>query len=223
MNCDICKEPFDHSIRKPFVLSACGHTYCLCCLKQLTVKKCPQCRKKFKEILPNIALLNLIPESNYDKLKIDSLKSFSELNNDLKNSRDQKLKEHEDKLESIKQVVSYETAKLIGILKNNENKLKNECDVMLNQIKIHFDTNIVIPSMESLNGITKEAIQNNEVDEDALKSLNNKICEMKQQSNQLSDKIKNYQFNYKFDLNIILNENLLIGELNTVIMYFNIN
>ncbi len=94
---------------------------------------------------------------------------------------------------------------------------------MLNQIKIHFDTNIEIPSMESLNGITKEAIQNNEVDEDALKSYNNKICEMKQQSNQLSDKIKNYQFNYKFDLNIILNENLLIGELNTVIMYFNIN
>ena len=79
------------------------------------------------------------------------MKAFSELNNDLKNSRDQKLKEHEDKLESIKQVISYGTAKLIGILKNNENELKNECDIMLNQIKIHFDANIVIP----INGIFK--------------------------------------------------------------------
>ena len=27
MNCDICFEPFGHSIRKPFSL-ACPHTYC---------------------------------------------------------------------------------------------------------------------------------------------------------------------------------------------------
>jgi hypothetical protein len=60
-----------HSIRKPFVLSSCGHTYCLWCLKQFNENKCPQCRKVFKEKNPNIALLNLIPESNYDNLKAE--------------------------------------------------------------------------------------------------------------------------------------------------------
>lgn len=218
MYCDICSEPFDHSIRKPFVLSSCGHTYCSWCLKQFNDNKCPQCRKVFKEKNPNIALLNLIPESNYDNLKAKSLKAFGDIDKDLKCSRDYKLQMHEAKLKSIKQIVFDETFKLIGILRANEKKLTNECNTLFNEIKIQFDTNFVLPS---LNGVTKEAIQNNELNEDQLNEFNNKIPELKQEFNRISDLIKNYQFNYEFELNKISNENLLAGDLNTVIINFN--
>ena len=123
MNCDICLEAFDHSIRRPFVLAGCGHTYCSSCLDQLANKKCSQCRKPFKEKNPNILLLSLIPQSSYDKLKADSLKALSEINEakqDLKDSRNDKLKLHETRLKSIKQGVLDETARLIGILNENE-------------------------------------------------------------------------------------------------------
>jgi len=83
MKCDICCESFDHSIRKPFSLSSCPHTYCLKCLQQFN--KCPHCREPIKGKNINIALLKFIPESNYDKLKATLLKSCIEINEIKKN------------------------------------------------------------------------------------------------------------------------------------------
>jgi len=214
MDCNICNEPFDHSIRKPFVLSSCGHSNCFSCLKQLKGNKCSQCRATFKNKYPNISLLNLIPESNYDKLKTNTLKQFGQSYRDFKSSRDQKLKIHEDKLKSIKKVISDETTKLIGVLKDNQKKLNSKCDSMLYDIKHHFDKQFIL--MEHFND---ETIQNNELNEEELNSYNNKIPELKQQLDQLSDRVKKYQFNYEFDLNEISNKILLIGELNTVNIY----
>ena len=84
MNCDICLEPFDHSIHKPCHL-ACPHTFCLSCLNQLTTKKCPTCNKTFVDKNPNIALLKWIPESSYDLLKAETLKELIEINEAKKN------------------------------------------------------------------------------------------------------------------------------------------
>ena len=51
MNCEICLEPFDHSIHKPHHLE-CSHTYCLSCLKILTNNKYPNpINYSFKKIL----------------------------------------------------------------------------------------------------------------------------------------------------------------------------
>ena len=65
-----------HSIRKPLVLAVCGHTFCSDCLNKMINKKCPQCRKKYKEKIPNFAILTLIPESTYDYLKAEVLKLY---------------------------------------------------------------------------------------------------------------------------------------------------
>jgi len=86
-----------------------------------------------------MALLELIPESEYDKLKSVLLKAFIYLNEskqDLKKNRLEKLNFHE-----IKQVISNETDKLINILKEKRNNLINECDLMLNDIKDYLKSN----------------------------------------------------------------------------------
>jgi hypothetical protein len=98
MECDICIEPYDHSIRKPCSLSSCSHTYCLKCLEQLNI--CPKCNEPIKGKNINIALLNFIPESSYDKLKTTTLKSCIEINeimNNLKKSNEEKFKIYETK------------------------------------------------------------------------------------------------------------------------------
>ncbi len=67
MKCKICFEPFDHSIHKPYSLSLCPHTYCLKCLQSNECQVCPECREPIKGKNINIALLEVIPESSYDK------------------------------------------------------------------------------------------------------------------------------------------------------------
>ena len=133
MNCEICLEPFDHSIHKPHHLE-CPHTYCLSCLKKLTNNKCPTCNKLFNQKNPNMALLKLIPESIYDKLKGEVLKAcieLKEIDQDLKISRQVKLNTHEARSKSIKQKISNKTNKMINILRQNEKTLNAECNKIL--------------------------------------------------------------------------------------------
>jgi len=120
MNCDICFQAFDHSIRKPYSISSCPHTYCSECVHKF--KQCPQCAKLINEINLNLALLKLIPESSFDKLKRETLKAYIELNEirgNLKNEREHELNMYTSKIASIKKVITNETNKLINILKIN--------------------------------------------------------------------------------------------------------
>ncbi len=216
-SCQICLEPYDHSIRKPYSLSSCPHTYCLSCLQKLPNKKCPQCTAKIKRKNLNIALLDLIPESNYDKLKAESLKAIIQLNEtktDLKKNRQINLSVHQTNLTSMKKTIGDETNKLIDILKKNEEILTNECDTMLANIKASLDSN----KYENKSGFeialdTRDAVEKNKLNEDELKNLNKKISEINQQLNQLSDEIKLCEYNYKYISNIISLDTLLIGKI----------
>ena len=75
-----------------------------------------------KTIVHNVekCLKKKIKTSHSDNLKAESLKAFGDLNKDLKCSRDYKLQMLEAKLESIKQIVFDETAKLTAILKDKD-------------------------------------------------------------------------------------------------------
>ena len=86
-----------------------------------------------KEKYSSNFLLKLIPESNYDKLKSESLKAMIELNEmkqDMKNKFQKKLNENETKLKLTKQYILDETNKAIAILKENEAMLIKKCDVI---------------------------------------------------------------------------------------------
>ncbi len=203
MICKICLEPFDHSIRKPFSLSSCQHTYCLECIDKfhLNDNKCPLCREQIKGKFINIALLEVVPESNYDKLKATTLKSCIEIN-EIKNSlvNEEKLSMYEIKLKSIKETISDETNKIINILRKNENILNDECDIIFNDIKANLNLN-KFEIVES-----KVKIENDELSETELLNLNRRIEEIKQNVNN----------NSKIEIKILNNE-LLIDQFKKVI------
>jgi len=202
MECDICIEPYDHSIRKPCSLSSCPHTYCLKCLEQLNI--CPKCNEPIKGKNINIALLNFIPESSYDKLKTTTLKSsneITEIKNKLKKINEEKLSIYETRIKSIKQTISNETNKIINILKQNEKFLSDECDIIFNDIKANLNSN----TFEFDN--SKVKIEKNELNETEFVNLNRKIEEIKQNINNDSKQIENK----------ILNNDLLIDQLKKVI------
>ena len=60
--CEICFENFNESHRCPMSLFPCGHTFCQSCIKNLSVKKCPECNSEFEMIAKNWSLLNLVPK-----------------------------------------------------------------------------------------------------------------------------------------------------------------
>ncbi len=223
MNCDICFEPFDHSIHKPYNLS-CPHTYCLECIQKLRDNKCPQCKQIIKEKYPCNILLRLIPESNYDKLKSKSLKTLIELNEikqDMNTKCQVKLTENEMKLKSTKQHISDETNKAIMILKENEAFLINICDSVQNRSYALMDSNKYVFNMNDII-VAKERIEKNELNENQLSSLNDFLNEIKQKYTQnlyvLTNQINKVDKNVAFILNKILNDILYLGEIKVIFL-----
>jgi len=140
MICQICYTPYDHSRHRPFSLT-CPHTFCLSCVDKLkqksTRQQCPTCNAPITHQFPNLALLETIPESNYDLLKSASLKLIvksSELNKSLNVLTESKLEEGLQKIRSIKQTIKRETNNLICLLKENENILIEEADLLESQL-----------------------------------------------------------------------------------------
>ena len=121
--------------------------------------------------------------------------------NNLKKSNEEKFKIYETKIKSIKQTISDETNKIINILKQNEKFLKDECDIIFNDIKANLNSN----TFEFDN--SKVKIEKDELNETELVNLNRKIEEIKQNINNDSKQIENK----------ILNNDLLIDQLKKVI------
>jgi len=82
MECQFCSNTYDRSKRQPLVVSPCSHTFCLSCLENPDIKSCKTCSSVIKEKNTNWALLELIPASEYDtlKLKVENHLKESKLN-----------------------------------------------------------------------------------------------------------------------------------------------
>lgn len=178
MDCDICLNPYDHSKHKPFSLT-CPHTVCLECLNKLNTKYCPHCKEQIKAKYPNLALIKLIPESEYDKIRNKLEKTIIEVN-DLK----QKLTtECENKLESgltrfksLKNEINEKTADLINSIMQHQKKLLEELNTYENSLKysikkLKIDSRIENSINEGRNGLEK-----NLLNEDEMIKLNNDIA-----------------------------------------------
>lgn len=62
MECKICYDKFNKTVRKPFTVIPCGHTFCISCLNDLRKINyiCPTCRVKIENEKPSYILLELM-------------------------------------------------------------------------------------------------------------------------------------------------------------------
>jgi len=161
-------------------------------------------------------------KSSYDKLKAISLKIFIELNEakqNLKKKREEKLNTHVAKIESIKQKISDETTKLINILKENEKILTDECDLKLNEINSNLDSK-KFEDNDLLKTESRNKIEKNELNEDELKQLNEKIPQLKEELNKFLNDIEIYEIHFNFTENEIPKNVLSIGKFDKVNNYY---
>jgi len=209
-------KQFDHSIHIPHIL-ACPHTVCLSCVNKLRNKKCPICKEPFTKTNLNLALLKFVPESSYDKLKNESIKAYIELNeikNNLESISQERLTSYESKIASIEEIIRNETEIAIGILKNNEQQLKDDFKTLLNLIK--FNLNFSFSEFKKIDA-SRITIEKDELNEENLTNLNSKISKLKERLNIRSDYIKKYEIKFEFNQREVFSENLSIGELKSVL------
>jgi hypothetical protein len=202
MSCKICFNNYDHSKHKPYQLS-CPHTYCINCLNKLKSNKCPACNLKIVNKNPNIALLELITESEYDNLKRNLSKNLIEINNS-KNSlafkREIKLKEHITRLKSIKNYINKETTGSIELLRKKQYDLNRkinllEDDLIKNLFQFNIEEKMAIKISKA-----KNSIETNQLDEQELTILADEIEKIKTKINQLISQIDLFQRDYEFIL-----------------------
>jgi len=165
-----------------------------------------------------MGLLKLIPESSYDKLKSEAYKhviGFNETRQKFKKSRHEKLNMYEKKLTLIQKQISDKTNKNIAISKRNEANLNGAIEKLKSKIKTDLNSSKyednVLFQMES-----KENIDHDKLNEYELTKLISKTPELEQHLNELSNEVIDYEIEYMFTENKILEDNLLIGEIETV-------
>jgi hypothetical protein len=206
--CKICLEPYDHSIRKPYSLSSCPHTFCINCLERLKENKCPVCNRNIISKNINLELLELIPESEYDKSKAEAFKSLNELNelrDNLKLKQDLKLKEHLSQLNLIKNTLNNEINNYINILILNQTQLNNEIyllenDIFNNLAPSKFEDDIQIKLINS-----KEELDKNLFTKFQINELKNEINASKSRLNMLVFQVENFKENYELKMNNEMN------------------
>ena len=173
MSCQICFNPYDHSLYKPYTLTCQLHTFCISCIGRFNERKCPVCNKSFKKSFPNLALLEVIPESNYDKLKAESFKILNELNemkNNLANKRDEKQEKYLKEINEVKKTINNEANNLVKLVRDSQEKLINEANVIESNMKRKLSFNTRLDGNQ-----TKINLEHNNFDEDQLSLLIKKI------------------------------------------------
>jgi len=167
MFCKICLNNYDHSIRKPHQLS-CPHTICIECIYKIKAisNQCPTCNTPIREIHQNIELLEMIPESNYDKLKAETLKILykkeSEINEQLKG------------LNPIKDILNKHSNLFIDLINENKMESINELELIEKLFKVSL--------ANAKSTIVSNRLHENEI-EDFNNKINNNIIDFQQNSN----------------------------------------
>lgn len=148
--CKICLNNYDHSIGKPHHLS-CQHTFCIECINKIEVdsNKCPKCNQHIRVIYQNVELLELIPESNFDKLKEEALKTLSK--------KESEVNEHLNALKSMKESIYSQSNLLINLINEKIAESISEIELIEKSLK---ETLSKAKSEIVLNQLNETEIQN---------------------------------------------------------------
>lgn len=200
MDCEICAEPFDHSVHKPYSLYPCPHTFCISCLQKLTENKCPICAKEIRDKNPNLALLNLVPKSAYDQLKDELEIDMHELN-ELKQRFDAKkgfkLDELFNKMKLIRQQIHAKSEEIFDLIARKRDSLLSQVKNIEEYLIKSLNELRADPHMQTRNAKLKEMLTLNQYNESQMNLLKtefqNKKIDLTFKFN-LADKIDQFEF-----------------------------
>ena len=174
MDCEICLYPYDHSKRKPYVLS-CPHRFCSDCMnRKLVDKKCPLCNKPIRSKFPNLTLMKTLPDSVYDKTKKD-VESIVIETNELKVKINQqcerKFTDSLYRLQQQRQQFNKNAIDLINLIKLNQSRVLDEFNAIEADINKNFNEIKEQSQIDLDMKYAKSSLDNNDLDDLELMNL----------------------------------------------------
>jgi len=145
MECEICEELYNETNRQPYLITPCGHCFCLECCNKLIDQSCPKCRGLALSKTINRGLLDLINDStnsiannkkrpttareskiyqSFDKL----LSDIDEAKTKLKQKYEEKLKDSDEVVRLKHEQIQEETNRKMNILLKDTESLLNQLD-----------------------------------------------------------------------------------------------
>lgn len=186
MQCEICLSAYDHSKHKPYFLS-CPHTFCLDCLSRLKEQKCPACQKSYAEKFPNLALLQIIPKSDYDKLKYELEHCLNEIANlkvKLDETSDKKLKENLTRINTLRDDIRQKTNEILNSIQNLQSKLLNETDNIEVLLRKKYTISSIDDQIEAKSKEARFGLEVNAFSENDLRTLFESFSRLKPEINE---------------------------------------
>jgi hypothetical protein len=215
MSCTICLNSYDHSLHKPYSLS-CPHTLCYMCVNRLNEMNCPICKQPITHKHPNIAVLEMIPESVYDRTKNDLIKAINllnETNDRLNKTVELKRQQASDRVKLLKDSINSESDRLVDILREEQKRLISFADQLVetvNEKLEEFEENRDVGREE------KFSIESELLSESQLNELSHKF-EIKKEK--LSKKIAEIH-SFEIDLRLIKRNEKLTNQESDLIGVF---
>lgn len=202
MKCQTCMSNFNHDKRRPFVLIPCTHTICVKCSAKLNEHVCPVCNETIIDRNPNWAIIDMIPNSDADRLKLLTQSALNETQ-DLKNKlNDLQRQHHQENLANLKRArkeINSFSNRFMKLIAENQNKLIDEIKSIeanleverINQIKNdrHIDAKI----SEIRKRMSKNELKDNQI-ESLMQSFNKKNTDLQAKIEEKNKRRTFYEF-----------------------------
>ncbi len=227
MNCEICLFPYDHSKRRPYVLS-CPHRFCLDCMNhKLNDKKCPLCMKPIRSKFPNLNLMKTLPESNYDKMRKqleNSVHETNDLKRKLSQDSEKKFSQSLAKIRLQRDQFNKQSNELINLIKQNQTRLLDEFNSIENRYNQNLNDLRIQSQIDLQIKYAKNALETNELDENELINLTNdfenKKINLNKNIQQIDEMNVNYDVFYNKNINVQTGLIAEIKKAEKVIIFF---
>ena len=208
MNCEHCLNPYDHSKRKPFIIS-CPHRFCSDCIgHKLNDKKlCPICHKPIRSKFPDLTLMKVLPYSTYDNTRRElenCLHETNELRLKQNNLCEKKFSASLTALKNQRAEFAKKSNDLINLIKKCQTNFLLDLDQVENKLQENLKEIKTQSEIESKVKVAKTVLETNELNETQLITLKDEFHNKKIEFTQNIEKVD--RMNEFYD--IIYNNNI---------------
>ncbi len=210
MNCENCLNPYDHSKRKPFIIS-CPHRFCSDCIghKLNDKKQCLICQKPIRSKFPDLTLMKVLPLSTYDKTRREletCLHETKELEIKQNNLCETKFSASFTALRTQREEFTRKSNDLINLIKKCQANFLLDLDQVENKLHTNLKEIKSQSEIETKVKRAKTALDTNELDEPQLITLRdefqNKNSELIQNITNLDKMNEFYEIIYNTNINM---------------------
>jgi len=158
---------------------------------------CPVCNRFFSACYPNLALLELIPLSEYDKSFAELEKLYNEtlsVKNDIKHKKETKLAHLNTKIDELKSQINQTTQEIINVAMARQKELLSEADAYKIRVSsLYQHSSSLDDSTRKYIDLVKNNLKAFAYNQEQIRKTSQEMSELKEKLNKKLNELTNSQ------------------------------